>query len=67
MQKFSSDSSILNFVHSLPMIVSEKEEEFDFSIYKDVVGVQISNTMDILEIISDYRSDPFNLININFQ
>ena len=55
MQKFSSDS--LNFVHSLSMIVSEKEEEFDFSISNDVVGVHISNTMDILEIISDCRSD----------
>ena len=39
MQKFSSNSSILNFVHSLPVIVSEKEEEFDFSIYNDVDGV----------------------------
>ena len=30
MQTFSSDSSILNFVHSLPVIDSENEEEFDF-------------------------------------
>ena len=46
------------------MIVSEKKEEFYFSISNDVAGVQISNTMDILEIISDFRSYPFTLINI---
>ena len=46
------------------MIVSEKEEEFDFSISNDVDGVHISNTMDILEIILYYRSDPFTLIDI---
>ena len=62
LQKFSSDS--LNFVHSLPVIISKKEEEFDFSISNDVAGVQISNTMDILEIISYYRSDPCTLINL---
>ena len=39
MQKISSGSSILNYVHSLPMIVSKNEEEFDFSISNDVVGV----------------------------
>ena len=39
MQKFSSDSSILNYVHSLPVIVSEKEEEFELSISNDVTGV----------------------------
>ena len=64
MQKFSSGSSILNYVHSLSVIVSQKEEEFDFSISNDVVGVNIGNTMDILEIMSDYRSDPFTLINL---
>ena len=50
LQKFSSDS--LNFVHSLPVIVLEKEEAFDFYISNDVSGVKISNTMDVLEIIS---------------
>ena len=64
LQKFSSDSSILNSMHSLPVIVSEKEEEFDFYISNDVSSVHISNTMDILEIISDCRSDPFTLIDI---
>ena len=46
LQKFSSNS--LNFVHSLPVTISEKVEEFDFSISNNVVGVYISNTTDIL-------------------
>ena len=46
------------------MIVSETVEEFEFSIYNDVVGVKISNTIDMLEIISDYKSDPFTLMNL---
>ena len=46
------------------MIDSEYKDEFDFSISNDVVGVQISNTMDILEIIPDCRSDPFTLIDL---
>ena len=65
MQILSSDSSILNYVQSLSMIVSKNKEEFHFSISNDVAGVQISNTMDILEIILDYRSDPFTLINLD--
>ena len=48
MQKFSSDSSIINYVHSLPMISAGKGEGFDFSISNDVVGVKISNCLDIL-------------------
>ena len=47
LQKFSSNS--LNFVHNLPVIVLETVEDFDFSIYNDVVGVHISNTIDIME------------------
>ena len=39
MQKFLSDSFVLNFVHSLLVIVSEKEEGFDFSISNDVASV----------------------------
>ena len=62
LQKFSSNS--LNFVHSLPVTISETVEEFVFSIYNDVFGVYISNTIDILEIISYYKSDPFTLINL---
>ena len=51
MQIFCSHSIILNSVHILSMIVSENEEEFDFSISNDVTGVQISNTLDVLEEI----------------
>ena len=39
-------------------------EDFDFSIYNNVAGVKIRNTMYIMEIISYYRSDPFTLINL---
>ena len=46
-QKFSSDSSIINYVHSLRVISRGKGEEFDFSVSNDVVGVQISNYLDI--------------------
>ena len=45
METFSSDSSILNYVHSLRVIVSENEEEFDFSLSSDVADVQKSNTL----------------------
>ena len=62
LQKFSSNS--LNFVHSLPLDVSETIEEFDFSIYNDVVCVHISNTIEIMEIISYYKIDPSTLINL---
>ena len=47
-QTFSSDSP-LNSVQNLPVIASESEEEFDFSPSNVVVGVLISNTLDILE------------------
>ena len=64
MQKFSSDSSILIYVHSLPVIVSENKDEFDLSISNDVYCVHKINTLDILEIISDCRSDPLTLIDL---
>ena len=64
MQKFSSYSSVLNSVHSLQVIVSKNEEEFDFSISNVVVGVQKSNTLDVLEETSDFRSDPFTLFDL---
>ena len=63
MQTFSSDS-LLNSMQSLPVIASENEEEIDFSPSNVVVGVLISNTLDNLEIISDCRSDPFTLIDL---
>ena len=52
MQTFFSYSSILNYVHSLPMFVSERKAKFYFSISNDVVGVKKSNNLNILEIIS---------------
>ena len=64
MQKFSSDSSIINSVHSLSMISPGKGEEFDFSVSNDVVGVHISNSLDIFEIISYFIIDPFTLIDL---
>ena len=44
MQAFSSDSP-LNSVQNLSVIASESEEEFDFS--PSIVGVNISNNLDI--------------------
>ena len=64
MQKFSSDSSFINYVHSLPVIAPGNREGFDFFVSNDVVDVHISNYLDILEIISYFRSDPFTLIDI---
>ena len=64
MQTFSTDSFILYFLQSFAVIVSENEEEFDFSISNVVAGVQKSNTLDVLEEISYFRSDPFTLIDI---
>ena len=64
MQKFFGDSSIINYVHSLPVVYAGKGEEFDFSVSNDVADVKISNYLDILEIISDCRSDPNTLIDL---
>ena len=64
MLKLSSDSSIINSVHSLPMITLGKGEEFDLFVSNDVASVQISNSLDILEIISYCRSDPNTLIDL---
>ena len=52
MQTFSSDSP-LNYVQNFPVIASKIEEEFDFSPSNVAASVQISNTLDILEKISD--------------
>ena len=46
-------------MQSLPVITSESEEEFDLSPSNVVAGVKISNTLDILEEILDFHSDPF--------
>ena len=64
MRKFSSDSSIINSVHILPVISPRKGEEFDFFVSNDIAGVQISSSLDILEIISYFRIYPFTLIDL---
>ena len=51
-------------MHSLPVIAPGKGEEFDLSVSNDVAGVKISYYLDILEIISDCRSDAFTLIDL---
>ena len=63
-KKISIDSSIINYVHSLLVIAPGKGEEFEFFESNYVVGVNISNYLDILEIISYSRSDPFTLIDL---
>ena len=56
MQTFTDDFP-LNSVINLPVIASESEEKFDFSSSNVAAGVKICNTLDILEKISDYKSD----------
>ena len=58
MQTFTGDFP-LNSVQNLPVIASESEEKFEFSSSNVAAGVQICDTLDILEEISDYQSDPF--------
>ena len=58
MQTFTGDFP-LNSVQNLPVIASESEEKFDFSPSNVASGVQICDTLYILEEISDYQSDPF--------
>ena len=47
-------------MQNLPVIASESEEKFDFSLPNVAAGVKICNTLDILEEISDYQSEPFS-------
>ena len=49
----------LNCVQNSPVIASKSEEKFDFSPSNVAAGVKICDTLDILEEISDYQSDPF--------
>ena len=58
MQTFTGDFP-LNSVQNLPVIASESEEKFDFSSANVAASVQIYKNMDILEEISDYKSDTF--------
>ena len=52
-------------MQSLPVIASKNEEEFDFSLSKVAVGVHKSDTMDVLEEISCFRTDYFTLIDLD--
>ena len=65
MQTFTGDFP-LNFVQNLPVIASKSEEEFDFSVSNVASGVKICNTLDILEEISYYKSDPFAPHDLDF-
>ena len=58
MQIFTSHFP-LNSVQNLPVIASESEENFDFSPSNVAAGVKICKNLDILEEISDYKSDTF--------
>ena len=58
MQTFTCDFP-LNSVQNLPVIASESEEKFDFYPSNVAAGVKICNNLDILEKISDYKSNQF--------
>ena len=64
MQTFYYDSP-LNSVQNLPVTASESEDEFDLSPSIVASGMQISNKLYILEKISDCRSDPFALLDLD--
>ena len=66
MQTFTSDFP-LNSVQNLPVIASESEEKFDFSFSNVAAGVKICKKLDILEEISDYKSDTFTPHDLYFQ
>ena len=65
MQKFSNDSSIINYVHSLLVISPGKGEEYDLSVSNDVVGLNVSNYLYILAIMSYCMIYPFTLIDLD--
>ena len=46
------------------MKAQRAEERFDSSLYNHATGVQKSDTLDVLEEISYFRSDPFTLIDL---
>ena len=60
----SSDSSILNYMQSFPGKAQRAEEKFSSFLSNHVVGVKKSDTLDALEEISYFRSDPFTLIDL---
>ena len=51
---------------NLPVIASESEEKFDFSFSNVAASVQICNKLDILEEISDYKSDTITPRDLDF-
>ena len=51
-------------MQSLPVKSQGAKEKFDSSLSNHAVGVQKSDTLYILEEISDFRSDPFTLIDL---
>ena len=53
MQTFAGDFP-LNYVQNLLVIAFDSEDKFDFCSSNVVAGVQICDTLDILEEISDY-------------
>ena len=57
MQTFTGDFP-LNSVQNLLVIASESEEKFDFSPSNIAAGVKICDSLDILEEIIDYQSEP---------
>ena len=58
MQTFTDDFPLIS-VQNLPIIASESEEKFDFYPSNVSDGVKICKKLDILEEISDYKSDTF--------
>ena len=57
--KSSSSDFPLNSVQNLLVIASESEEKIDIYPSNVASGVKICNTLEILEEISYYHSDPF--------
>ena len=64
MQTFTGDFP-LNSVQNLPVIASKSEEKFDFSPCNVAASVKICSTLDILEEISNYQSDPFTPLDLD--
>ena len=54
-------------MQNLPVIASESEEKFDFYPSNVAAGVKICDTLDILEEILDYQSDPFAPHDLDFR
>ena len=66
MQTFTDDFP-LNYVQNLQVIASESEEKFDFSPSNVAAGVKICKKLDILEEISDYKSETFTSYDLDLK